>query len=39
MDKIDLGRAFKAPFEDKEWVKKTLLGWLWMLLIVTSPAV
>ncbi|MEI7814667.1 MAG: DUF4013 domain-containing protein [Coriobacteriia bacterium] len=39
MDKIDLGRAFKAPFADTEWVKKTLMGWLWMLLGVTSPAV
>ncbi len=39
MDKIDLGRAFKAPFADTDWVKKTLLGWLWMLLGVTSPAV
>ena len=26
MDSIDLGRAFKAPFADKDWVKKTLLG-------------
>jgi hypothetical protein len=39
MDKIDLGRAFKAPFADSDWVKKTLMGWLWMLLGVTSPAV
>ena len=39
MDKIDLGRAFKAPFADTDWVKKTLMGWLWMLLGVTSPAV
>ena len=39
MDKIDLGRAFKAPFADADWVKKTLMGWLWMLLGVTSPAV
>ena len=39
MDKIDLGRAFKAPFADAEWVKKTLMGWLWMLLGVTAPAV
>jgi hypothetical protein len=39
MDRIDLGRAFKAPFEDKEWVVKTLLGFLWGLLVVTIPAV
>jgi hypothetical protein len=39
MDKIDLGRAFKAPFADTDWVKKTLMGWLWMLLGVTAPAV
>ena len=39
MDSIDLGRALKAPFQDSEWVKKTLMGWLWMLLGVTAPAV
>jgi hypothetical protein len=39
MDSIDLGRALKAPFQDTEWVKKTLMGWLWMLLGVTAPAV
>ena len=39
MDKIDLRRAFKAPFADTDWVKKTLFGWLWMLLGVTAPAV
>jgi len=39
MDKIDLGRAVKAPFADPEWVKKALLGMLWTLLVVTSPAV
>jgi hypothetical protein len=39
MDKIDLGRAFKAPFADTEWVKKTLFGWLWTLLVVTAPVV
>ena len=39
MDNIDLGRAIKAPFADKAWVNKTLLGWLWMLLGVTAPAV
>ena len=26
---VDISRAFKAPFEDQDWVKKTLLGWLW----------
>lgn len=26
MESIDLGRALKAPFQDTEWVKKTLLG-------------
>jgi len=36
---IDIGRAFKAPFEDKNWLSKTLLGLLWGLLIVTAPAV
>lgn len=35
---IDFGRAFKAPFEDKDWIVKTLLGLLWGLLVVTSPA-
>lgn len=39
MNSIDLGRAFKAPFQDKEWVTKTLLGFVWTLLIVTIPAV
>jgi hypothetical protein len=36
---VDIGRAFQAPFNDKDWVKKTLLGWLWAFLIVTIPAV
>jgi len=36
---IDLGRAFKAPFEDKDWLTKTLLGLLWGILVVTAPAV
>lgn len=36
---IDIGRAFKAPFEDSEWISKTLLGFLWGLLVVTAPAV
>lgn len=39
MNSIDLGRAFKAPFMDKEWPMKTLLGFVWALLVVTSPAV
>lgn len=39
MDAIDLGRAIKAPFNDKQWVSKTLLGFLWLFLGVTSPAV
>jgi len=39
MESIDLARAFKAPFQDKEWVTKTLLGFLWTLLVVTAPAV
>lgn len=36
---IDVGRALKAPFEDPEWLSKTLLGLLWGLLVVTAPAV
>ena len=36
---IDIGRGFKAPFEDKDWISKTLLGFLWGLLGVTAPAV
>lgn len=36
---IDIGRAFKAPFEDREWVSKTLLGFVWAILVVTSPAI
>lgn len=36
---IDLGRAFKAPFDDKDWLSKTALGLLWGLLVVTAPAV
>lgn len=39
MNSIDIGRAFKAPFTDKDWIKKTLLGYLWMILVVTIPAV
>ncbi len=36
---VDIGRAFKAPFADPDWVKKTLLGWVWFLLFFTAPAV
>jgi Protein of unknown function (DUF4013) len=36
---VDISRAIRAPFDDPDWVKKTLLGWLWALLIVTGPAV
>jgi len=39
MDSIDFGRAVKAPFEDKDWIVKTLLGFVWTLLVVTAPAV
>jgi hypothetical protein len=39
MNGIDFGRAFKAPFDDPDWVKKTLFGMLWGALIVTAPAV
>jgi hypothetical protein len=38
MNQIDLGRALKAFFDDKEWPTKTLLGFLWILLGVTAPA-
>ena len=36
---IDIGRALKAPFEDSDWVSKTLLGFLFGLLGFTAPAV
>lgn len=39
MDSIDLGRAVKTPFNDPQWLSKTLLGLLWGLLVVTAPAV
>lgn len=39
MDGIDIGRAIRAPFDDTDWVRKTALGYLWILLVVTSPAV
>lgn len=35
----DLGRAFKAPFQDKDWVSKVLLGLLWGVIPFTIPAV
>ncbi len=38
MNQIDLGRALKAFFDDKEWISKTLLGFVWILLGVTAPA-
>ena len=39
MDSIDFGRAMKAPFQDKGWAGKTALGFVWVLLSVTVPAV
>lgn len=39
MDAIDIGRALKAPFADKDWLKKTALGFVWLILGVTAPAV
>jgi hypothetical protein len=39
MDSIDFGRALKAPFNDKGWPGKTALGFLWLLLGITSPVV
>jgi hypothetical protein len=39
MNRIDLGRALKAFFNDKNWAMKTLLGFVWGLLGVTAPAV
>lgn len=39
MDRFDIGRALKAPFDDAEWMNKTLLGFVWSLLVVTAPAV
>jgi len=35
---MDLSRALNAPFKDRDWVVKVLLGGLWGLLIVTMPA-
>jgi hypothetical protein len=39
MDAIDLGRAAKAPFADKDWISKSLMGLLWTLLVVTAPVI
>lgn len=39
MNSLDLGRAFKAPFDDPEWVSRSLMGTLWLILGVTSPVV
>lgn len=39
MDSVDFGRALKAPFNDKGWPGKTAMGFLWILLVVTSPVV
>lgn len=39
MSGIDLTRALKAPFEDNDWPTKTLLGFVWVFLVVTLPAV
>ncbi len=39
MSQIDLGRSFKAFFADKDWITKTLLGFVWLLLGVTAPVV
>lgn len=35
---MDFGRAFTYVTEDADWLKKVLLGGLWILLVVTSPA-
>lgn len=37
MNQIDLTRAVKAPFTDKDWVTKTLLGCVWLILGFTIP--
>lgn len=39
MDRFDIMRAIKAPFQDPEWLNKTLLGLLWGILGVTLPAI
>jgi len=38
VDSIDLGRAVKTPFADKDWLTKSALAILWTFLIVTIPA-
>ncbi len=35
---MDFGRAFTYVTEDADWLKKVLLGGLWILLVVTGPA-
>jgi hypothetical protein len=39
MNSIDIGRAFKAPFEDQNWVTKTLLGLVFGLVFFLAPAI
>lgn len=39
MNNLDLGRALKAPLGDPEWVNRSLMGSLWLLLGVTFPVV
>lgn len=36
---IDFARAIKAPFEDKDWVTKTLIGFLLALSVIFLPTV
>lgn len=36
---MDIGRAFRAPFEDPQWPLKLLLAFVFPILIVTGPAV
>ncbi len=36
---MDIGRAFQAIFDDRAWVSKLLLAFLFEILVVTSPAV
>lgn len=37
MESIDLSRAFKVPFQDKDWLKKSALAIVWYFLVVTTP--
>lgn len=39
MDRFDLGRAFRVPFDDPGWVNKALMALVWSLLVVTLPAI